>query len=159
MIFATVGSHPTFGFERLLRGLEALPGNDLVVQYGPGRPPENAREAVQWMPFEQMLDRIGQASRVISHAGVGTVLCAIRAGHVPVVLPRLHCFGETVDDHQLEFARALADAGRVVLVERAELLAEALERAPGRGEAEAEEGNELVAAVRAELLASVAGSR
>lgn len=159
MIFATVGSHPSFRFERLLRGLESLPGDDLVVQYGPGRPPTNAREAVRWMPFDLMLERISRASRVVSHAGVGTLLCAIDAGHVPVVLPRMRRYGETVDDHQLELARALGDAGRVVLVEDAAWLAGAVATAPARGSAQDARGAELIAAVRAELLGTSLESR
>ncbi|MGH3076476.1 MAG: glycosyltransferase, partial [Gaiellales bacterium] len=119
MIFATVGSHPTFAFDRLLRALEVLPGTELVVQHGPGDPPANAREAIAFMPFERMLERMARASVVISHAGVGSILCSLQSGHVPVVMPREARFGETVDDHQVELARALAPSGRIVVAETA----------------------------------------
>jgi UDP-N-acetylglucosamine transferase subunit ALG13 len=50
-------------------------------------------------------------------------------GKRPIVVPRLRRFGETSDDHQLAFARRLADAGMVTLVEEPEKLAEALVQA------------------------------
>jgi UDP-N-acetylglucosamine transferase subunit ALG13 len=150
LIFATVGSHPTYRFDRLLRALEAVDG-DLVVQFGPGQPPARAREAVAWMTFEEIVERMDQASQVISHAGVGTILCAIQAGHVPVVLPRLQKFGETVDDHQLAFARAIGRTGRVIVVEDADQLSSALRSAPPKGAAGPPGGSELIEAVRTEL--------
>ena len=61
-----------------------------------------------------MLRYINEADVVVCHAGVGTVLCTLRAGRTPVVLPRLKALGETVDDHQLEFTSALVDIGAVV---------------------------------------------
>lgn len=151
MIFATVGSHPSFSFDRLLRGLEALGEAELVVQHGPGIPPANAAVAVPWMSFEEVVEHMGRAERVISHAGVGTILCAIQAGQVPVVFPRLERFGETVDDHQLHLASALVETGKVILVEEAGALAGALARAPARGEVRQGGGEALIDAVRSEL--------
>lgn len=154
MIFATVGSHPSYKFDRFLRALESVQVDDLTVQYGPGEPPTNVDRTVQWMSFAEILEQIDRASHVVSHAGVGTILCAIRAGHVPIVLPRLRRFGETVDDHQLELGRALASTGRVILVEDAGELGAALEQAPKRGSAMALDGDTLITAVRRELLAA-----
>jgi UDP-N-acetylglucosamine transferase subunit ALG13 len=152
VIFATVGSHASFKFERLLRALESVPGKGLVVQYGPGEPPANAARAVQWMLFTEFVDHIEHASHVVSHAGAGTILCAVRAGHTPVVLPRLRSFGETVDNHQLDLGRTLARAGRVVLVDDPAELAAAIVRAPSRQSMSALDGGRLIAAVRNELI-------
>jgi UDP-N-acetylglucosamine transferase subunit ALG13 len=152
VIFATVGSHPTFGFDRFLRALESVADDDLVVQFGPGSPPANARLAVPWMSFAEIVESMEKASRVVSHAGVGTILCAVQAGHVPVVVPRLRRFSETVDDHQLGLARALAEAGRVVLVEDVAGLPQRLAETPQRGQGSSLGDGELVDAVRRELL-------
>jgi UDP-N-acetylglucosamine--N-acetylmuramyl-(pentapeptide) pyrophosphoryl-undecaprenol N-acetylglucosamine transferase len=154
VIFATVGSHPTFRFDRLLRALETLGEEELVVQHGPGKPPANATSAVAWMSFEEIAEGMARADHVVSHAGVGTILCAIEAGQVPVVFPRLESFGETVDDHQLHLARALVETGQLTLVEEASGLADALKRTPLRGEARQNGGGALIGAVRDELLQS-----
>lgn len=148
MIFATVGSHPTFRFDRLLGALAALPGEELVVQHGPGDPPLGAREAVAFMSFEQILERMQEASAVVSHAGVGSILCALQAGRVPVVMPREARFDETVDDHQVELAEALAPTGRIVLVEAGGDLSAAVDEARSRDSAPLQDATALLGAVR-----------
>jgi UDP-N-acetylglucosamine transferase subunit ALG13 len=154
VIFATVGSHPTYRFERFLTALEALPEGELVVQHGPGRPPANATDARPWMTFAEIVDHMERAEHVVSHAGAGTILCAARAGQVPIVFPRLRRFDETVDDHQLELARRLAEDGRVVVVESAAELAGTVAAAPPRGAASTlDAGADLIAAVRGEIVA------
>lgn len=151
MIFATVGSHPTFRFDRLLNALEGLPGDELVVQYGPGEPPANAREAVAFMSFAEMLAHMDRASVVVSHAGVGSILCALQSGRVPVVMPREAQFEETVDDHQVELARALAPTGRIVLVEAADALPTAVAATRCRDPVPIGDAAGLLRAVRTEL--------
>jgi UDP-N-acetylglucosamine--N-acetylmuramyl-(pentapeptide) pyrophosphoryl-undecaprenol N-acetylglucosamine transferase len=151
VIFATVGSHPTFKFDRLLTALEGLPGDELVVQHGPGEPPANAHEAVAYMSFEQMLTHMDRAAVVVSHAGVGSILCALQSGRVPVVMPREAQFEETVDDHQIELARTLAPTGRIVLVEAAEELPAAVAATRSRDSVPIGDAAGLLRAVRAEF--------
>ena len=155
MIFATVGSHPTYRFERFLSALASVSVEELVVQHGPGTPPARAAVAAPWMTFADIAGHMERAEHVVSHAGAGTILCAVHAGHVPIVFPRLRRFGETVDDHQLELARRLAEDGTVVVVENAPDLAAALEAAPARGAGvAADASNDLIQAVRTELIAA-----
>lgn len=154
MIFATVGTHQD-PFERMIAGLEALPGRgDLVVQYGYARPPEGVGRAVDFMPFEEMEANFAAAEAVITHAGVGSILCARRAGHLPIVVPRFKELGEHVDDHQVELTRALAERGEVEAVWQGEEIATALARIPPRspGPIAGDSVGRLAAAVRGELL-------
>ncbi len=136
MIFATVGS-TQIPFMRLIRALDRLPGEELLVQHGPVPPPPAAAEALDFMEFPQVIERMERADVVVCHAGAGSILCAFRAGHTPVVVPRLKRYRETVDDHQLELARALAGEGRVIAVEDLERLPEAIASAPPRRPPEA----------------------
>lgn len=153
MIFATVGS-TQIPFARLIRALDGLPGETLSVQHGPVPPPSAAAEMRAFMEFPEVIQRIEAADVVVCHAGAGSILCALRAGHTPVVVPRLKRFGETVDDHQLELARALAEEGRVIAVEQLERLSDAVASAPPRRPRET--GDELLPiqlAVREAILA------
>lgn len=130
MIFVTVGTHHQ-PFERLLGALDQV-DDELVVQYGPGEPPAAATRAQAYMPFDEMLACFRAAEKTITHAGVGSILCASREGHVPLVVPRRHDLGEHVDDHQVELTRALAERGKVVAVWEVEALAETLAATPPR---------------------------
>ena len=150
MIFATVGTHQD-GFPRMLRALETLTGADLVVQYGNGQPPGNARVAEPFLPFDRMTAYFGEAERVVTHAGVGSILLAIRHGHVPIVMPRLKRYGEHVDDHQVELAERLTEQQRVRVVWEEDDLAAAVQDVPRRGPRAQLPETGLHAAVRAVL--------
>lgn len=115
MIVATVGTHGQ-AFPRFFDIVRDLEGDDLLLQYGGGPEPPGFHHAVGFLPFGELMQRMEAASAVVTHAGVGSVLCARRAGHVPVVIPRLHQLGEHVDDHQAEFTRTLEAAGQVIAV-------------------------------------------
>jgi UDP-N-acetylglucosamine transferase subunit ALG13 len=148
VIFATVGTHG----QPFTRFLDALAGldDDVVVQYGHNAPPAGVREAVAFMPFDELNARMREADVVVTHAGVGSVLCAREAGHVPVVVPRLHRFGEHVDDHQLELVAALGKDGHVIGVMDISELPAAVEKA-GRRADTTRAPKPLHAAVRAAL--------
>jgi UDP-N-acetylglucosamine transferase subunit ALG13 len=107
-----------FPFERLLGALGDLPDDEeLVVQSRAAGPlPAQARH-VEDLPFDELAGLIRDARVVVCHAGVGSILTALENGKRPVTMPRLARYGEAVDDHQLPFARRLAEAGLVTLVE------------------------------------------
>lgn len=150
MIFVTVGTHHQ-PFDRLLGALDQLGDERLVVQYGPAEPPPGATRAEAYMPFEQMLECFRQADAVITHAGVGSILCARREGHTPLVVPRRHDLGEHVDEHQAELTRALEARGSVVAVWDVAALAGLLAAAPPRRAAAESSEAPLCASVRTAL--------
>lgn len=155
MIFATVGS-TDFRFDRMIRALDRLPGEQLSVQHGPVAPPPGAAEAQSFMEFPEVVEHMEAADTVICHAGAGSILCAFRAGHTPVVVPRLARHSETVDDHQLELARALAADGRVIAVEDLATLSEAVASAPPR---RAREGSDDLLPIQLAVREAIAGPR
>ena len=151
MIFATVGTHGQ-PFTRFLSALAGLDG-EVVVQYGHNDPPAGVSQAVAFMPFDVLNDHMRRADVVITHAGVGSVLCAREAGHVPVVVPRLHRYDEHVDDHQLELVAALGVGGHIVPVMDMAELPDAVQKAGRRADTNIAP-KPLHAAVRGALLIS-----
>lgn len=127
-------------------------GEEVVVQYGPGEPPPGVARAEAFMPFDRMLACYREASAVLTHAGVGSILCARREGHTPLVFPRQHALGEHVDDHQAELTRALERRGSVVAVWDAPELPALLAALPPRRAASAAEEPPLCPSVRSALL-------
>ena len=117
MIFVTAGSLH-FPFDRLLRAVDALPGDEeLIVQSLAGCPLSGRAQHVRDLPYEKLVDDVCRARVVVCHAGVGSVLTSLAHNKRPVVVPRLQRYGEAVDDHQLSFGRRLSEAGLVTLVE------------------------------------------
>jgi UDP-N-acetylglucosamine transferase subunit ALG13 len=132
LIFVTVGTHQQ-PFQRLLDGLDALDLDQLVVQHGPGTPPAGVARAEAFMPFDRVLAYLDEAEKVITHAGVGSILCARRAGHLPLAIPRRHDLEEHVDEHQAELCAALESRGAVIAVAEVAELPRLLAAAPPRG--------------------------
>jgi UDP-N-acetylglucosamine transferase subunit ALG13 len=151
VIFVTLGTHHD-PFPRLIDALGSLPGDELVVQHGHSAAPAGVREAVPFLSFAEMLERVRAADAVVTHAGVGSILLARREGHTPVVVPRLHRFGEHVDDHQVELTEALAADGKVIPAWEGTDLAAAVRSAPRRSEPRPPVAGPLHVALREALL-------
>ena len=130
--FVSVGN-ATQPFSRLLDEVcklaQELP-QPVFVQYGAVQDFSCSHcHAVAFMDMQAFEQQVAKAELLILHAGAGSVIHAVRAGKVPVVMPRRAHLGEHVDDHQLEFARELTTAGKVVMCEDASELADAVSEA------------------------------
>ena len=125
MIFVTVGS--VFPFDRLIRAMDVWAGQsgrgDVVAQIGEG----------QYLPQHMAHDRritqaafaarVAEAEVVVSHAGMGTVITAGRAGRPLVLLPRRREWGEHNTDHQVATANWLRGKPGIFVAEREDDLA------------------------------------
>jgi UDP-N-acetylglucosamine transferase subunit ALG13 len=132
-LFVTVGTdhHP---FDRLIGWIDQWAASNhgtgvkLLVQSGTTRPPR----VVQWaafMPHDDTMAALRRATAVVSHAGPGTVMSCRSIGLLPIVVPRTAALGEHVDDHQVSFARQMAQRSQVCLAESYPELARLLDRA------------------------------
>jgi len=129
--FVSVGN-ATQSFSRLIDAVlniaPQLP-QPVVVQHGNTICQGVGCVAQTFMEMEEFGQFVAQAELLILHAGAGSVIHAIQAGKIPVVMPRFAKYGELVDDHQLEFARALAEMGKVVLAKEPDDLIDAVAEA------------------------------
>ncbi|WP_010147532.1 glycosyltransferase [Serinicoccus profundi] len=108
----TIGTE-RFPFTRALSLVEVTDDLSWTVQTGHTPADDADPRCRRWMSPEDLTDLTTRASLVVTHAGVGSVLLALRAGKHPVVVPRLADLREHADDHQLELARALEHRGLV----------------------------------------------
>jgi UDP-N-acetylglucosamine transferase subunit ALG13 len=150
MIFVTIGT--TKPFDRLLRVVDRLADTDeeVIVQCGDSSTRPRRATCVSFLAYEDLADHVQRARVVVSHAGVGTIMTALRLGKTPVVVPRRGALGEAVDDHQVELARKLAEAGTVVLVEDPDDLPAAIAEEREASAAQAQ-GGDLVDEIRSYL--------
>jgi beta-1,4-N-acetylglucosaminyltransferase len=116
VIFVTLGTQ-AYQFDRLLRGLDGVGDEELVVQGGASTHRPAGAAWFDYLEYPELVEYLRRARAVVSHAGVGSVITAVAQGKRPLVVPRLHRYGEAVDDHQLPFARRLAEIGLLTLVE------------------------------------------
>jgi exopolysaccharide biosynthesis glucuronosyltransferase PssE len=121
VILVTVGN-ATQGFRRLLDRVDQLAGENafrkkemVFIQSGNNTEfhPLNCKHE-SFLNMETFRAKIREADLVITHAGAGTLLSALQAGKIPVVMPRRKKYGELVDDHQVELVKALTADGRII---------------------------------------------
>lgn len=125
MIFVTVGGQ--LPFDRLVdavdRWAESHQSERVFAQIGSSKQPPRH---IQWERFlspSDFKERVSNASLVVSHAGIGTILTAIDLAKPIVVMPRRCALGEHRNDHQWATVSHLpADLGVAVARDERELL-------------------------------------
>ncbi len=109
MILVTVGTQ--LPFDRFVRIVDSIaPSLDeaMFAQTGRGQyRPVNMRSqgVVGPIEFEQL---VRQCSRIVSHAGIGTIVMAQKHRKPLILFPRLGVLDEHRNDHQLATVRALS---------------------------------------------------
>lgn len=134
-VFVTVGSEH-YPFDRLVSWMDEWFATrtsemyDCFIQYGVSSPPSYA-SGEPFLPYPEIQQAIRTATVVVTHGGTGSIMLARHLGKRPIVVPRLRRLGEHVDDHQVSFARRLADSREIELAGTADelqtILTEALE--------------------------------
>jgi UDP-N-acetylglucosamine transferase subunit ALG13 len=144
MILVTTGISGA-PFDRLLRVIELIDAKEeVVVQHGPSQVRPPGTTCFAFLPFHELNDYVASSSTVITHAGAGSVLVALTHGRRPIVVPRRPQHAEVVDDHQVVFARHLAQAGLVHLAEDPEDLPPLMASRPATMFAAGERDSQLV---------------
>lgn len=114
LILLSLGTHEA-PFARAINLVTPLArkGHALVIQHG-HTPASDDLPNVTWqqyMSYQDVVETMRAADTVICHAGVGTIMTALKLGHLPIVIPRLQNHGEHVDDHQWDIATRLDERG------------------------------------------------
>lgn len=122
MIFVTVGTHEQ-PFDRLIEAVDKLKKNgiiteEVIMQTGFGTYEPKYCTFSKLFPYEEMIKKVEAARIVITHGGPASFIMPLQMGKMPIVVPRQKKFGEHVNDHQVEFARAVAERmGTIIVVE------------------------------------------
>lgn len=113
MIFVTVGTHEQ-QFNRLIQKVDELKRDgiiqeDVVMQTGYSTYEPQYCQWSKLLPYQQMVKNVEDAHIVITHGGPSSFLMPLQMGKIPIVVPRQKQYGEHVNDHQVEFVRAVAE--------------------------------------------------
>lgn len=115
MIFVTVGTD--LPFDRMVKVIDAWARDsgrrDVFAQIGEGGwEPENI-EFANFLQPPQFLEHFREASVIISHAGMGTILSALHHRKPILVMPKRASLGEHRNEHQIATARRMMEIGGV----------------------------------------------
>lgn len=122
MIFVTVGTHEQ-PFNRLVKCMDDLKKDgtiteEVIIQTGYSTYEPKYCKWQKLFPYQEMLQLVDKARIVITHGGPSSFIMPLQSGNTPIVIPRRREFNEHVNNHQLSFAKAVADRmGTIIVVE------------------------------------------
>ncbi len=120
MIFVTVGTHEQ-QFNRLLEYIDELKKkgviqDEVIMQIGFSTyRPMNCKWS-KLFSYQEMKRKIENARIVITHGGPSSFVTPLQMGKIPIVVPRQRKFGEHVNDHQIEFCKAVKERQKNILL-------------------------------------------
>lgn len=113
MIFVTVGTHEQ-PFNRLIECVDDMKRDgviteEVIMQTGFSTYEPKYCKWSKLLPYREMVQNVEDARIVITHGGPASFIMPLQIGKTPIVVPRQKQFDEHVNDHQLEFAKAVSE--------------------------------------------------
>ena len=116
MIFVTVGHQ--MPFDRLIEAVDRWARqqgrDDVFAQIGATERFPQTIQSKKYLSPEQFDHHIAAADAIIAHAGIGTIIAALKLHKPLLVLPRRAALGETRNDHQVATAKYFEQHGYVL---------------------------------------------
>lgn len=102
-IFVTLGSQQ-FQFNRLLKLVDGIDVNkyDVFAQIGYSDYKPRNFQYVDFLDRDSFAENINKADLIITHAGTGAIITALKNKKKVIAVARLKKYGEHVDNHQVE---------------------------------------------------------
>lgn len=109
MIFITLGSQK-FQFNRLLKKIDELYvagviQDEVFAQIGYSDYEPHNYKFQKFCDREAFAEKMDAADVVITHAGTGAIITAVKKGKKVIAVPRKAEYGEHVDDHQIQIVQ------------------------------------------------------
>ena len=123
MIFVILGTQDK-KFPRLLEAIQKKidegkidKKEEIIVQAGSTKYKSNDMKILDYISIDQFEDYIEKADLIICHAGVGTILTALKKNKKIIAAARLKQYGEHVNDHQLQILDNFKNKGYILALE------------------------------------------
>lgn len=131
MIFVTLGSQK-FQFNRMLVEIDKLIEkgkitDEVFAQIGASDYKPRKFKYKDFLTQDEFKDYMKNANLVITHAGTGAIVTALKNDKVVIAIPRLAKYGEHVDNHQIQLIDEFKELNFIEPVYEIEQLANALE--------------------------------
>ena len=106
MILITVGSQK-FQFNRLLEEVDKLIEKKVIkdkvfAQIGVSDYKPKNYEYKDFLTQDEFSKKMDESNLIITHAGTGVIVNAVKKGKKVIAIPRLAKYNEHVDDHQIQ---------------------------------------------------------
>lgn len=107
-------------FVRLIVKIEELKNkgviqDDVIVQAGETKYVSQGIKIVDYLTSEDFDNYIKNASLIISHGGLGSIVTSMRFQKKVIVIPRSSKYKEHVDNHQIEIVELFNEKGYILM--------------------------------------------
>lgn len=133
MIFVMLGTQNN-SFHRLLEKIDELIKQEqiqeeVIVQAGYTKYESKNMEIFDMIPRNELENYQKEANLIITHGGVGSIVSSLKQGKKVIAVPRLHEYGEHVNNHQQEIIKEFEEKGYIIGVSKVEELSNAIKKA------------------------------
>lgn len=133
MILVMLGTQNN-SFHRLLEEIDNLIKkciikDEVIVQAGYTKYSSDNMKILTLISKEELEKLQEQADLIITHGGVGSIMTSIEKGKKVIAIPRLHKYGEHVNDHQKEIVEKFEKDGCIIGIDDVKKLKGAIEKA------------------------------
>ena len=118
MIFVTVGTGSTYGFERLIISMDDIANRideKVIMQIGCAKYRPKYASYFYFIPRSENEEYIKNSRLTIAHAAAGSILMAFHYNIELILVPRDRFYNECIDNHQMDMARQLEKEGIKVI--------------------------------------------
>ena len=134
MIFVMLGTQNN-SFHRLLEEIDKLIENqtikeEVIVQagYTKYQPKSEKMKIIDFISREELDTLEQEANYIITHGGVGSIITSLEKGKKVIAVPRLHEYGEHVNDHQKEIVEKFHQGGNLIGIQSVQELEGAIQK-------------------------------
>ena len=134
MIFVMLGTQNN-PFQRLLEEIDKLIDKNIIKEevivqagYTEYHPQNKKMQIIDFMPREELDAFEQKANFIITHGGVGSIITSLEKGKKVIAIPRLHQYGEHVNNHQTEIVEKFHKNGNIIGIQSVEELEEAVKK-------------------------------
>lgn len=118
-------------FIRLIQEVENCINNKIItekviVQAGFTKYQSDKMEIFDMISKEEIDKYMSKANLIITHGGVGSIIMALEKGKKVIAVPRLHEYGEHVNDHQRQIIKVFSEKHYLIGIQNVEDLPEAI---------------------------------
>lgn len=152
MIFVTVGSQK-FQFNRLLKKVDELIESgaikdEVFAQIGVSDYKPKNYKYVDFTTREEFAENLDKCDLLITHAGTGVIVTALKKGKKVIAVPRLAKYGEHVDNHQIQLVKQFEELGLIEPCYDTELISASLKNVEEKNYGHYQSNSEIINSIK-----------
>lgn len=120
MIFCTIGTQASFDrFVKIIDKIASELHEEVIAQVGRSHYHAKYIETKDYLTPDEFNTLLDKARIIVAHAGMGTIISALKRKKLIIIFPRIAALGEHRNEHQLATAKKMKELGYVYVANNA----------------------------------------